>query len=331
MAVHVVTGGAGFVAVSLIERLLARGDKVLALDDLSRGRREHWGAFIDRSAFACSVVDCTDLQGYRAALLTQHTRAPVTDVWHLAANSDIPAGIADPTIDLSGTFMTTFQTLVLMRELGIPALHFASSSAIYGDLGEAAIDEDVGPLEPISNYGAMKLASEAQIRAAVEAFLPRADVFRFPNVVGVPATHGVMLDFVRKLAVTPDHLDVLGDGTQQKAYIHVEELVDAMLFIAERATGRYNVFNVGPADDGILVSDIARIVRDLAAPEAAIRFGEGGRGWVGDVPRFRYDTSRLARLGWQPALNSVAAVQRAAAQILAQETEPPHVPAGQES
>lgn len=316
MSTHVVTGGAGFVAVNLIARLLARGDRVIALDDLSRGLRAHWTRFSDESGFRAAVVDCADLGAYRAAL---GDAQGITDIWHLAANSDIPAGIADPNIDLAGTFLTTFNTLVVMRERAIPALHFASSSAIYGDLGEAAIHEDIGPLEPISNYGAMKLASEAQIRAAVEAGLPRADVFRFPNVVGVPATHGVMLDFVRKLEATPDRLDVLGNGTQRKAYLHVEELVDAMLFIAERASGRYNVYNVGPSDDGIFVADIATIVRDLAAPGAEIRFGAEGRGWVGDVPRFRYDTSRLGALGWRPALDSGGAVRRAAAQIVAQE------------
>ncbi|RVU17532.1 NAD-dependent epimerase/dehydratase family protein [Methylobacterium oryzihabitans] len=316
---HAVTGGAGFIASTLIDRLLAEGDRVLALDDLSRGRRAHVDRFADRPGFRFVAVDCADLPAYRAAMVQAHAAHPIDEVWHLAANSDIPAGIADPTIDLDGTFRTTFNTVLILRDLAIPALRFASSSAIYGDLGEAAIREEAGPLEPISNYGAMKLASEAQIRAAVEAFLPRADIFRFPNVVGVPATHGVMLDFVRKLKATPEELDVLGDGTQRKAYLHVEELVAAMLFIRDRATARYNVFNIGPRDDGITVSEIAGLVRDRVAPAAALRFGESARGWVGDVPRFRYDTSRLAALGWLPTLDSRAAIRRALDEIVRQE------------
>jgi UDP-glucose 4-epimerase len=316
---HVVTGGAGFVATCLIARLLQRGDAVIALDDLSRGERKHWAPFAANSSFQSIVVDCADLDKFRRALQSIEGDAPVQHVWHLAANSDIPAGIADPTIDLRGTFFTTFNTLVLMRELGIPALHFASSSAIYGDLGETWIGEDSGPLEPISNYGAMKLASEAQIRAAVEAFLSRADIFRFPNVVGVPATHGVILDFVRKLKRTPDTLEVLGNGTQMKAYIHVEELVDAMLFITEHATGRYNVFNIGPRDAGIEVRTIAELVRDRVSKGAAIKFGESGRGWVGDVPRFRYSTERLAALGWRPRLSSEEVIRLAVEQIAGQE------------
>jgi len=164
----------------------------------------------------------------------------------------------------------------------------------------------------------MKLASEAQIRAAVEAFLPRADIFRFPNVIGVPATHGVILDFLRKLAASPATLSVLGNGTQQKAYLHVDDLVDAMLHIS-RLEGRYTVFNIGPADDGVTVRMIAEAVRDHAAPGAAIAFGEGDRGWVGDVPRFRYSTRRLADAGWTPRLGSKQAIERAVSEIAAQE------------
>ncbi len=319
MSLHLITGGAGFIAVTLIRRLLERGDAVIAIDDLSRGLRAHWEAFDALPDFAAQVADCAVLAPYQAAVVAAAQGRQIDHVWHLAANSDIPAGIADPSIDLNGTFLTTFNTLLVMRALNIPALHFASSSAIYGDLGDVAIHEDIGPLEPISNYGAMKLASEAQIRAAVEAFLGRADIFRFPNVVGVPATHGVMLDFVRKLKSTPDTLDVLGNGTQMKAYLHVEELVDAMLFVVDTVPGRYTVLNVGPPDAGITVRAIAEIVRDLAAPGADIRYGEGGRGWVGDVPKFRYSTERLTALGWKPKLDSAAAVRRAAEQIVAQE------------
>jgi UDP-glucose 4-epimerase len=245
------------------------------------------------------------------------TLGDVTDVWHLAANSDIPAGIEDPTIDLQRTFLTTVGVLAAMRAHGVPTLHFASSSAIYGDLGMREIYEDIGPLEPISNYGAMKLASEAQIRAAVEAYLPRANIFRFPNVIGVPATHGVIMDFMAKLRVNPDRLDVLGDGSQQKAYLHVDDLVEAMVHIAAQ-DGRYLVYNIGPTDDGVTVRWIAETVRDHVSPGAAIHFGEGSRGWVGDVPRFRYSTARLRAAGWAPRIGSQDAVRRAVVEIAQQ-------------
>lgn len=314
-----ITGGAGFIAANIVRALLARGDHVVCVDNYSRGDRRYLSDFEATGRVAVFHVDCADLAAFRAIAREAHFARPLDSVWHLAANSDIPAGVADPNVDLRDTFLTTFDTLLVMRELGIQTLHFASSSAIYGDLGEAEIHEDMGPLSPISNYGAMKLASEAQIRAAVEAFLPRANIFRFPNVVGVPATHGVILDFIRKLRVTPDRLDVLGDGTQQKLYLHVGDLVSAMLHIADTVTGRYNVFNIGPLDTGATVREIAEAVRNRVSPSASIAYGSGNRGWIGDVPQFRYSTARLAAMGWRPSLNSSEAIERAVDEIATQQ------------
>ena len=312
---HLITGGAGFIGANLAASLLADGEKVLAVDDLSRGRMETIGALLDNPNFVFRQADCADFKALDAVV---GDAGGITNVWHMAANSDIPAGIADPRIDLHQTFMTTFSILEVMKARAIHSLHFASSSAIYGDFGDTLIHEDIGPLLPISNYGAMKLASEAQIRAAVEAFLPRADIFRFPNVIGVPATHGVIWDFVLKLKDTPLELQVLGNGTQQKSYLHVDDLVRAMRHIADMP-GRYQLFNIGPADEGVTVRSIAESVRDHAAPRATITFGEEGRGWVGDVPRFRYSVDKIMSTGWTPTMTSLEAVRRAVAEIVAQE------------
>ena len=316
---HLITGGAGFISVELTGRLLASGQSVLCLDNLSRGRIELLEPFREHKRFAFAQADCADYDAFLQAVESQHAAEPITDVWHLAANSDIPAGVADPTVDLKDTFMTTFTLLRVMKTLGIPNCRFASSSAIYGDLGQQSIFEDIGPLQPISNYGAMKLASEVQIRAAVEAFLPRADIFRFPNVIGVPATHGVILDFVRRLKDDPSCLVVLGNGTQKKPYLHVGELVDAMLYIARTANGAYNVFNIGPDDDGVTVRFIAETVRDRVAQGGQIAYGEEARGWVGDVPRFAYSSARLRDLGWAPKFNSAEAIRTAVDEIARQE------------
>jgi UDP-glucose 4-epimerase len=315
MKLHLVAGGAGFVGVNLVRRLLARGDAVAVCDDLSRGRRELLPAeTTGRLSF--HKVDCSEAEAL-GKVVSSLDRA-VDEVWHMAANSDIPAGVEDPRVDLYRTFLTTVGILEMMRRFSIGCLHFASSSAIYGDLGDLEIHENIGPLEPISYYGAMKLASEAHIRAAVEAFLSRANVFRFPNVIGVPATHGVIIDFVRKLRGMPRRLEVLGNGTQTKAYLHVDELVDAMLHIRSLA-GRYCVFNIGPSDAGITVRQIAEMVRDAVSPGAEIVYGGGDRGWVGDVPRFRYSVAKLKAAGWRARLGSADALSRAIHEIVEQE------------
>jgi UDP-glucose 4-epimerase len=319
LAVHLITGGAGFVAVNLTRQLLQRGESVLAIDNLSRGRREFLREFSNSNGFVFVEMDCADGSQFLPLIESFHSRQRISEVWHLAANSDIPAGVSNPRIDLKDTFLTTFETLLLMRDLEIPILHFASSSAVYGDLKDLAISETSGPAAPISNYGAMKLASEAQIRAAAECFLERANIFRFPNVVGTPATHGVILDLIRKARTTPSGFEVLGDGTQRKIYLHVDDLVEAMLCIRDQSKDRYSVFNIGPSDDGITVREIAESVRDEVAPHAKIRYGVGNKGWVGDVPTFRYAVEKVSSLGWTPRLGSKEAVRGAVKQIAAVE------------
>ncbi|GEP12582.1 NAD-dependent epimerase/dehydratase family protein [Methylobacterium gnaphalii] len=316
--VHLVTGGAGFVAANLIPALLRLGHEVVAVDNLIRGRREFLSPLVATGGVTFVEADCSNPHELEAAISSSRV-SEITDVWHLAANSDIPAGISDPYVDLQHTFMTTFATLSVMRNRRIGKIHFASSSAIYGDFADLRISEDMAPYKPISNYGAMKLASEGQISAACESFLERANIFRFPNVVGTPATHGVILDFIGKLAITPQTLNVLGNGTQQKVYLHVDDLVSAMLFISENSRDKYNVFNIGPSDDGVTVKFIAETVRDIVSPRATILFGEGQKGWVGDVPRFRYNVELLARLGWRTSMDSSNAVKTAVRQIAMQE------------
>ena len=173
------------------------------------------------------------------------------------------------------------------------------------------LKEDTGPLLPVSNYGAMKLASEGSITAALERFLERVWICRFPNVIGSRATHGVIFDLLKKLRANPAELEVLGDGTQEKPYLHVSELVDAMLFLFERGRERLNCYNIAPEIGATTVRFIAGAVVRAAAPGAKIRYTGGLRGWVGDVPRFLYSTEKLKSLGWSPKLSSNQAVELA--------------------
>jgi UDP-glucose 4-epimerase len=318
---HLVTGAAGLVGVNLVKSLIARGGDVLAIDNLSRGRRRNLASVESSQKFRFAQADCADLAEFGNAITAHASPGRIDEVWHLAANSDIPAGNADPHVDHRDTFLTTFNTLILMRELAIPTLRFASSSAIYGDHRDLKINEETAPYRPVSNYGAMKLASEAQISVAAEVFLARADIFRFPNVVGTPATHGVIHDLVRKLRRTPDNLEVLGNGTQQKVYLHVDDLIEAILLITERAKERLNIYNIGPTDDGVTVKFIAECVRTAIHPTAKITYGTEGRGWIGDIPRYRYSIERLQRLGWSPRHDSAHSVRRAVAEIVSEELD----------
>lgn len=316
-----ITGVAGFIGSNLADKFIKNGDRVLGVDNLCRGATDNLTDLLDNPYFQFQNVDINNLDHFKLVVANFNAIYPIGEVWHMAANSDIPAGIANIDIDLYDTFMTTFNTVKVMKELRIPVIAFASSSAIYGDLGDQKLAENSGPLFPISNYGAMKLASEAVLSSAVESFLEKAFIFRFPNVIGTPATHGVILDFIRKLSQDSRTLSVLGNGTQQKTYLHVSDLIDAMFFIRNNSFEKVNFFNIGADDDGVSVKFIAECVVSHVAEHASISYGSENRGWIGDVPKFNYSTEKLQSLGWRPKLNSKQAIVKAVQEIALKELQ----------
>jgi UDP-glucose 4-epimerase len=316
MNLHIVTGAAGFIGSHLTDALLSRGARVIGIDDLSLGTRANVADAVASGRFTLLANDINEVDSVGLRLDAARDGVAIDTLWHLAANSDIQAGVADADVDLKRTFLTTHSALRLCRRFGIRKLVFASTSAVYGEL-PGPLTEDAGPLFPISNYGAMKLASEAALSAALTDVLEWLAIVRFPNVVGPRSTHGALHDFLAKLAATPQRLVVLGDGTQQKPYLHVDDLVRAMLHIRDHAPGRIAYYNVGDGKTSTTVAEIARIVIDRASPGAEIAYSGGSRGWAGDVPRFQYDTSKIEALGWRPSMSSTEAIVRAVDELAA--------------
>lgn len=307
-----VTGGAGFIGSHLCERLLGRGDEVWCVDNLLLGRRRNIAHLERTAAFHFLELDVLD-QTELAALFQ---RARFEAVFHMAANSDIAAGAANLHRDLKLNQLTTLAVLEAMQAHGVKQLFFASTSAIFGET-EAVLHEDFGPLRPISFYGASKLAAEAFISVFAQTLGFRAVVLRFPNVVGERATHGVIYDFLRKLEVDRNKLEVLGDGKQSKPYLYVHDLIDAALIAWDKTEAQFATYHAAAAGN-TTVREIAEIVVAAAgSTDTRLHFTGGDRGWPGDVPRFRYDVSRLQALGWQPQRHSTAAVRYAVERILA--------------
>jgi UDP-glucose 4-epimerase len=220
---------------------------------------------------------------------------------HLASNPDIAAAATNPAIDFDQGTVLTHHVAEAGRRCGIGLVLYASGSGIYGDLGELAADENHGPLVPVSTYGASKLAGEALLSSYAYMFGINARCFRFGNVVGPRQTHGVGFDFVRRLLDDSSRLRILGDGRQSKSYIHVDDVISAVLTVAESVAGPFAAFNVA-TEDYITVTEIAELaVEVLEIPAGSTRFEYtgGDRGWKGDVPIVRLNTDRIRSLGWK--------------------------------
>jgi UDP-glucose 4-epimerase len=306
-----VSGGAGFIGSHLVPRLLAEGHAVTVYDDLSLGRREHLRACEAAPGFRFVKGDLCDRERLHEALAGHDT------VFHLAANSDIREGTLRTDLDLRLGTLTCYEVLEAMRATGARRIVLASSSVVYGEARVQPTPEDHGPLEPISLYGASKLACEGLVSAFAHQYGLRPWIYRLANVVGARATHGVVHDFLRKLARDPTRLDVLGDGRQAKPYLYVDDCIDGMLFGLDRAGDEGpHVFNL-TTEGATSVRAIAEIVcKELGLADVELRFEREARGWRGDVPQVRMDPGRLARLGWRARLGSDEAVRQAVRDLL---------------
>jgi len=297
-----ITGGGGFIGSHLADRLLSDGWDVTAVDrmDLKKcGTLDH----IDSKDFRFIRCDVTDTEH-----LTEISK-DVDHVFHLAANSDIRSGGQDPSVDLGSTFMTTRSVLDAMTANGITKLFFSSTSAVYGDKQNTALNEETGDLRPISYYGAYKLASEAVINAYSYMSGIDALIFRFPNVVGPRLTHGVIFDFINKLRADPTRLEILGDGKQRKQYIYVTDLVDGISVLSQDMPNGVSLFNVS-TESFTTVNEIADIVcKRMGLRNVRFDYTGGPSGWKGDVPSFEYDISKIKRTGWKYRYNSTDAVR----------------------
>lgn len=299
------TGGAGFIGSHLDDALISRGHHVTVVDNLVLGRKENIAHLVDHPLFRFIEADLLDMP----RMHTIFGEGRFDMVYHLAANSDIQKGGKEPMVDYNLTFNTTFNVLQLLKEFEIKKFFFASTSAIYGETYDV-LNEDYGPLKPVSNYGAGKLASEAFISAFSSTYDIQTWITRFPNVVGERFTHGVICDFIKKLRNNPEELEVLGNGEQCKPYVYVKDLVEAILYVIDNADDRYNVYMIG-SDSRTKVKEIAAMVIEEMGLNARIRYTGGDRGWVGDVPEFRYDLSKINMLGWTAPHNSNDSVRLA--------------------
>jgi UDP-glucose 4-epimerase len=305
-----VTGAAGFIGSSLVDRLLAAGVSVVGYDNFSSGFAEFIADARGHPAFTLVEADVLD-QGRLAAAMKGSDA-----VFHFAANADVRFGLEHPRRDLEQNTIATFNVLEAMRESGVTRIAFSSTGSIYGEAKVIPTPEDAPFAIQTSLYGASKLAGEGLITSYCEGFAMQAWIFRFVSIVGERYTHGHVFDFYKKLLADAACLPVLGNGRQRKSYLHIQDCIDAIFHAMTHAVDKVNIFNLGTDEYCEVKDSIGWITAHLGlAPR--LEYAGGDRGWVGDNPFIYLDTKRIRALGWEPKLGIRQGIERTIAWLVA--------------
>lgn len=306
-----ITGGAGFIGSNMVELLSGEND-ITVVDDLSNVDDRYIRKYEGKEGFQFVKADIS-AEG-SLSRLERHDL-----VFHLAANSDVRGGSSDPKKDLRSNVIGTMNVLDFMRRSGSGELAFASSSTVYGETDVLPTPESFGPYMPISSYGASKMACEGFITAYSHYYGIRASIFRFANIVGKNSTHGVIFDFINKLRKNPRELEILGDGTQRKSYMHVSDCVRSMVYVHERSSIT-DIFNLGN-DETTSVKKIGEtVIEKMGLENVKVRLtgGVDGRGWKGDVKIAQLGIEKLKGIGWKNSYSSDGAMEKAVEETLSQ-------------
>mgnify|MGYP000108936071 CR=1 FL=1 len=309
-----ITGGAGFIGSHIVDYFMEKNEEVIVIDNLSSGRIENIEKWLDNPNFKFHKADLTNPSSYAEMF------SGVDIVFHYAANSEVRIGSQRPEDIWDNNIVATYNVLEAMRKHNVKLIVFASSSTVYGDQVNIPTPEN-SKLEPISIYGASKLAGEALISGYVHTFKIRALIMRYANIVGSRLRHGVIYDFISKLKKNPEVLEILGDGMQRKSYLYISDAIEATMHALNKfmeTEKMIEIYNVGN-EDWITVKEIAEIVSKTMNLKPKLLFTggvEGGRGWIGDVKLMLLDISKLKAIGWKPKLNCRDVIERATKDIL---------------
>jgi UDP-glucose 4-epimerase len=288
-----ITGGAGFIGSNLADRLLNEGHDVVVFDNFSTGQLQFVEHNLKHPRYKLVKEDVLN----KAKLTSSMKDCDI--VFHFQANADVRGGIQNTRIDLEQNILGTHNVLEAMKELDIKRIAFASSATVYGEPDTIPTPEASAPVQT-SLYGASKFAAEALIQAYCEYFEMKCWIFRFVSFMGPRYTHGVIFDFMKKLQANPTELQILGDGSQRKSYLHVSDGINAILTAIAKSAEKTNIFNLGNTE-WINVTKLADLLcKEMKLSGVNYVFSGGIRGWKGDSPFVHLDTAKIMSLGWKP-------------------------------
>lgn len=282
------TGGAGFIGSHLVKDLVNKNYEVTVIDNLTTGNLTNLKD-LDFSFIEGDLLD--------NSLKLNQLFQGMDEIYHLAANADVRDGWKHPRVDFEQNTFATIKVLEACTKAGVPHLVFSSTGSIYGEAQVIPTPEVAAPPGQTSLYGASKYAAEGFIQAYAEANKLTATIFRFVSVLGPNYSHGHVIDFVRKLLHDPTKLEVLGDGTQKKSYMHVADCIKGVIEI--RGKSKCEVFNLG-FDGYCEISESVKWITEILEISPKITFLGGERGWIGDNPFIWLDTTKAESYGWVP-------------------------------
>ena len=308
-----VTGGAGFIGSHLVDKLIRNNKSVRVIDNLSSGN------LVNLSQWKNNEM----LEFFNVDLLGKEKIVPIVkgcdEIYHMAANPEVNASKASPEDHFRQNIEATYNLLEAIRlDRSQKLIVFASTSTVYGEAEQIPTRENYGPLKPISLYGASKLACEGLLSAYANMYGFKAIIYRLANVVGPRSNHGVIYDFVQKLHNNPVELEVLGDGSQSKSYLYVDDCISGIMN-GVRADESVEIFNIGSEDRTNVLNIAETVKQEMGLDNAKIKLTggvDGGRGWKGDVKIMQLDMNKLKTVGWKPLHNSAEAVRLTARSII---------------
>jgi UDP-glucose 4-epimerase len=269
-----ITGGAGFIGSHLVEACLERGHQVIVLDNLSTGKKEN----LPKGNPSLQFIQ-GDITYPQFVQQIADSNPDIDYVFHLAALVSVPQAMADPMRAHAINFDASLFLMETFRERALKKFIFASSSAVYGDTKTVPVSEAT-PTHPISTYGADKLMVEHYLAIYARTFNLQTVACRFFNVFGErqdpssPYSGVISIFFDRAMAYksgSREPLIIYGDGQQTRDFIYVKDIVNALIFLAERETDQDRVFNLGYGQQ-TTVTELARKILRLAGADCALDF-----------------------------------------------------------
>lgn len=299
----IVTGCAGFIGSTMVDKLINLKYEVIGIDNLSTGQISFLNEALKNKNFKFIKCDLLNLNKLKKIFKKSIT------VFHFAANADVRHGYKHPFKDLEQNTIATYNVLESMRFNNIKKIVFCSTGSVYGEPKKFPTPENTEFPIQTSFYAASKLSGEALIQAYCESFAFKSWIFRFVSILGDRYTHGHIFDFSKQLLNNPKKLRVLGDGNQKKSYLHVDDCINAILIAIKKSSKKINIFNLG-TDDYISVKQSIKIICNELNVKPKIKYGKDKRGWIGDSPFIYLNNKKIRSLGWKTKFSIIHSIKQ---------------------